>query len=36
VFWGANDPTSDTGKSCIMQSDGNLVIYDDSNPEGWR
>jgi tyrosinase len=32
VFWRSNDPTSDTGKSCIMQSDGNLVIYDDSNP----
>jgi len=32
VLWRSNDPTSDTGKSCIMQSDGNLVIYDDTNP----
>jgi hypothetical protein len=27
VLWRSNDPTTDTGKSCIMREDGNLVIY---------
>ena len=34
LLWQSSDPT--TGTSCIMQSDGNLVIYDDSNPNQHR
>jgi len=30
LLWQSSDPT--TGTTCIMQSDGNLVIYDDRNP----
>jgi Common central domain of tyrosinase len=34
LLWQSSDPT--TGTTCIMQSDGNLVIYDDSNPNQHR
>jgi hypothetical protein len=34
LLWQSSDPT--TGTSCIMQSDGNLVIYDDSDPNQHR
>jgi hypothetical protein len=30
LLWQSSDPT--TGTNCIMQSDGNLVIYDDRDP----